>query len=182
MTNQTTDPMIELAPDEKLTPAMAYTSHSLVWGQVVSKDAIRISSWLRTDLAPIFMKFVNAQVLPVGGSQNLPPQKVKYLHLKSENIDAFHIMPPATDTPDFDPNEPNRKMVPVIAFVGYFQFSGFIRMAEFNNMDNYLDATKGDFATIYDVTMNCPLMPSIKGVSSKMVILRREQLIFSEVI
>ena len=40
MTQQNTPFIPQLADDEKLTPVMIYTSHSLVWGQLFSKEAI----------------------------------------------------------------------------------------------------------------------------------------------
>ena len=179
MTNQNTLFTPQIADDEKLTPIMIYTSHSLVWGQLYSKKAIRVSSWLLTDMAPTYMKIFNAQFLIIGGSQPLAPIKQPVLHLQTKGINAFHLMPPNEEGADYDPDEPNRKMVPTKAFVGYFRFDGFARMATFSNMDNYLGAAKGEFITIYDITMTCPMVPSIKGIKAPMILLRQGRVIFA---
>ena len=54
---------IELQPGEKITPVMIYTLNSLAWGSVVTKEAIRVSLWLRTPMAPQYISLLNAQVL-----------------------------------------------------------------------------------------------------------------------
>ncbi len=179
MTNQHTLFTPQLAGDEKLTPVMIYTSHSLVWGQLYSKKAIRVSSWLLSDMAPTYFKIYSAQVLFVGGSQTLAPIKKPVLQLQTKGINAFHLMPPDEDGADYDPNEPNRKMVPLTAHVGYFQIDGFARMATFTDVDNFLGAAKSEYITIYDTTMTCPMVPSIKGIKASMILLRQERVIFS---
>ncbi len=179
MTQQNTPFTPQIAADEKLTPVMIYTSHSLVWGQLYSKKAIRVSSWLLTDMVPTYLKIFNAQLLIVGGSQSLAPIKQPVLHLQTKSINAFHLMPPNEEGADYDPDEPNRKMVPTIAYQGYFRFDGFTRMATFTDMDNFLGAAKGEFITIYDITMTCPMVPSIKGIQAPMLLLRQERIAFS---
>lgn len=179
MTQENTTITPQLADDDKLTPVMIYTSHSLIWGQLYSKKAIRVSSWLLTDMAPTYFKIFNAQVLFVGGTQTLAPIKKSVLHLQTKGINAFHLMPPQDEGADYDPDEPNRKMVPTTAYLGYFRFDGFSRMATFTNMDNFLGAAKGEYISIYDVTMTCPMVPSIKGIKAPMLLLRQERVLFA---
>ena len=130
-------------------------------------------------MAPAYLKIFNAQVLLVGGSQSLAPIKKPIIHLQTKGINAFHLMPPNDEGADYDPDEPNRKMVPTTAYLGYFQFDGFSRMATFTDMDNFLGAAKGEYITIYDVTMTSPMVPSIKGVKAPMLLLRQERVVFS---
>ena len=179
MSDQNTTATIQLADDEKLTPIMIYTSHSMVWGGLYSKQAIRVSTWLNTDMVPTYFRIFDAQILLVSGGQTPPPIKLPVLHLNTQNINAFHLMPPFADGADYDPNEPNRKMVPTAALIGAFRFDGFVRMAEFSNVDNYLGALKGEYTPLYDITMTCPLVPSIKGVKAPMVLLRQDRVMFS---
>jgi hypothetical protein len=179
MSEQKIPPGIELAADDKLTPVMIYTSHNMVWGQLYSKQAIRVSTWLHTDMVPTYFRIFDANVMMISGAQAPSPINLPVLHLETENINAFHLMPPFAEGADYDPDEPNRKLVPTAAFIGYFRFDGFTRMAEFTNVDNYLGALKGEYTTIYDITMTCPLVPSIKGIKAPMVLLRQERVIFS---
>jgi len=178
MTNQGATSHHQLAADDKLTPAMFYTNHGMVWGQVYSKQAIRVSTWLLTDMVPSYIKILDAQQLLVGGAQTQPPIKTPILYLQINNINAYHLMPPVLEPPDYDPDEPNRKMVPTTGYIGYFRFDGLSRMAEFTIMDNYLGAAKADFIPLYDCKMTCPLVPSIKGIQAPMVLLRQNCVIF----
>jgi hypothetical protein len=175
MSNQNTSFTPQLVDDDKLTPVMIYTSHSMVWGQAFSKQAIRVSTWLQTEMAPTYMKIYNTQLLLVGGSSAPTPAKHPVTHLQTSAINAFHLMPPFAEGADYDPSEPNRKLVPVSAYIGYFRFDGFARMAELTTMDNFLGAARGEYITIYDITMTCPLIPSIKGIKAPMVLLRQER-------
>ncbi len=70
MSNQNSSFAPQLEDDDKLTPVMIYTSHSMVWGQVFSKQAIRVSTWLNTEMAPTYMKIFNGQLLLVDGSNS----------------------------------------------------------------------------------------------------------------
>jgi len=178
MTDQNQASTYPLADDDKLTPAMFYTNHGIIWGQVFSKQAIRVSTWLLTDMVPSYIKIIEAQQLLIGGSQTQAPIKTPILYLQINNINAYHLMPPVEEPVDYDPNEPNRKMVPTTGFIGYFRFDGFSRMADFTNMDNYLGAAKADFIPLYDSKMTCPLVASIKGIQAPMVLLRQERVIF----
>ena len=179
MTNQNSSLLPQLGDDDKLTPVMIYTGSKMVWGQAFSKQAIRVSTWLFTEMAPTYMKLFNAQILMVGGSKPPVPVKHQILHLQTQGINAFHLMPPFSEGADYDPDEPNRKFVPVSAYIGYFRFDGFARIAELTSMDNFLGAAKGEYITIYDATMVCPLEPSIKGIKAPMVLLRQTQVTFS---
>ncbi|MFC1997182.1 hypothetical protein ACFLXI_06195 [Chloroflexota bacterium] len=179
MSKQSTSFSPRLGDDDKLTPVMIYTSHSMVWGQAFSKQAIRVSTWLYTEMAPTYMKIYNAQQLMVGGSNSPVPVKRPVLHLQTRGINAFHLMSPFSEGADYDPDEPNRKLVTVSAYVGYFRFDGFARMAEMTTMDNYLGAAKGEYISIYDIKMTCPLIPSIKGIKAPMVLLRQSCITFT---
>ena len=179
MTNLNNTFTPQLGDDDKLTPIMIYTGQSMVWGQAFSKQAIRVSTWLYTEMAPTYMKIYNAQILMVGGSNSPVPVKHPILHYQTRGINAFHLMPPFAEGVDYDLDEPNRKMVPVSAYIGYFRFDGFARMAEMTTMDNFLGAAKGEYISIYDIRMTCPLVPSIKGISTPMILLRQERVTFT---
>ncbi|HIE56850.1 MAG TPA: hypothetical protein EYP88_01270 [Anaerolineales bacterium] len=175
----TTSNLPPIADDEKLTATMFYTATSMIWGQVLSKQPIRISTWLLTDMAPNYLKLYDAKVLMIGGAQIPAPVKFPVLYLQINNVNAYHLLPPASEPPDYDPDEPNRKMVPTTAMVGHFRFDGLTRMAAFSAADNYLAAAKAAFIPIYDSQMTCPLFPSIKGMKTPMVLLRQHRAMFA---
>ncbi len=178
MTDQNATFHPQLGDNDKLTPAMFYTASSMVWGKVLSKKPIRVSTWLLTDMAPNYLTIYDAQVMLVGG---VKPKSIKFpvLYLQIHNINAYHLIPPVSEPVDYDPNEPNRKMVPTTAIIEPFRFDGLTRMASFSTADNYLAAAKAEFITIYDARMTCPLVPSIKGAQTPMVLLRQHRVMFS---
>lgn len=179
MTDQEKPPIPLIADDDKLTQVMIYTHSSIIWGQAISKQAIRVNSWLYSEMAPTYIKLYNAQLLMIDGSNSQVPHKHSVMHIQTSGIIAFHLMPPFIEGVDYDRDEPNRKLVPTSAYITYFRFDGFFRMAEMTSIDNFLGATKGEYISIYDITMTCPLIPSIKGIKAPMALLRQSGVTFT---
>jgi hypothetical protein len=88
-------------------------------------------------------------------------------------------LPPASETPDYDPNELNRKMEPTIAQVGVFRFDGYLRMSEQTTLEKFLAAQKGDFLSFYDTTMKCETIPAIKGLQTPFVLIKQSAVMFT---
>lgn len=168
-----------LQPDEKVTTVMIYTENHLVWGEVITKEAIRVSTWLRTPSLPQFFYIHDAHLLRFGFASGLKTQAYTSLHLPSSQVIAFHIRPPAMDPRDFDPNEPNRKMEPVTALIGWFRFDGFLRMSTQTNLERYLDVMKEPFTAMYDATITQPLMQTSGAMRVPYVLIRNANAQFS---
>ena len=165
--------------DDKITRVMAYLQNSVTWGEVITKKAIRISTWLRTPMAPQYICLHNAQVLTLGGVTAIHPQKLKQIHIPISQITGFHIMPPEHDPVDYDEKEPNRVLVPVAALVGQFRFDGSLRISVHTDLEHFLDMSKETFTTLYDVEIS-QFSQSAKGVvRAPMVIVRREAAVFA---
>jgi hypothetical protein len=165
--------------DEKLVPTMIYTPQRLIWGQLITKPVIRVSTWLQTEMAPKYINLSEAQVLFLNGSSETKPIRYPDVYVETQQIIAYHILQPADESPYFDPNAPNRKMEPVTALVGVFRFDCAIRLAEQSDLKNFLSVQKGNFLPVFDPIMSCPLLPSIKGVRSPFALLRQEATLFS---
>jgi hypothetical protein len=172
-------PSASLTSDEKATPVMFYTAQSMVWGKVVSKTAIRINTWLHTDMVPDYYKVLDAQLLLAGQAGAPRPQAMPVAFLHTQQILAFHLMPPASEPMDFDPNEPNRKMFALTAVVGLFQFDGYLRMSQHSDPGTFLNSLKGIYVSFYDARMTCPALPQIKGIETPLVLIRQSSAIFS---
>jgi len=169
----------QIQPGERVTSVMAYTANLLVWGEVVTKEAIRVSTWLRTPSIPQFMFIHDARTVMFGGNSAPKPQAYQELHLPTNQIIAFHIRPPAHDPLDYEANEQMRKMEPTTALVGWFRFDGLIRMSTHTNLDRFLDASKETFATLYEVDVTQPAFPSMAPIHVPYIILRPDKVIFS---
>ncbi len=171
-------PTPHLEPGDKISKVMAYTQDAMIWGDVISKEAIRVSTWLRTQSAPQYLPFFNAQVLMVLGSAARPFQYPE-LYLPVNAIQAYHLMPPARDPVDYDPDEPNRRMEPVTCLLGSFRFDGCLRMSTATNLARFLDVSKEQFTSLYEVEVTQPANPRIGVIRVPFVLLRRELVIFA---
>jgi hypothetical protein len=164
---------------EKISSIMAYTMNLLVWGEVLTKEAIRASTWLRTPAIPQYIFIHDAQVMNFAGSSLPKPVFFRELHLPSSQVIAFHIKPPTFDPLDYDPNEPMRKMEPATALVGTFRFDGFLRMSTQTSIDRFLDVSKETFTALYDLEITQPLIPSMKPIRVPFALLRSDFVLFS---
>lgn len=169
-----------LKTDEKFVPIMIYTPQRLIWGQLLTKEVIRVSTWLQTEMAPKYLNLCDAQVLFWGSNNGKYPAKFPHLFIETAQIMAYHILPPADESPYFDPEAPNRKMLPVTAVAGVYKFDCVIRLAEQSNLKNFLEVQKGDFLPVYDAVMSSPVIPSIKGIQTPHVLIRQGSTFFSE--
>jgi len=178
--NPTSNPTpYNLAPDEKSAPVMAYTETSMVWGDVIVKEVIRVSTWLRTSMIPDHLHLLNARSLLITGGNPARAAFFKELHLPTAQIIAFHLIPPAKDPPDYDPNEPNRKLEPVTLLVGPFRLDGNLRLAGKANLAKYIDISHELYTSLYDVEISYPGLPSLGTVRVPFMLARMAGAIFA---
>jgi hypothetical protein len=170
---------IQLQEGEKLTPVMIYTQNMLVWGEVVTVEAIRVSTWLRNQSVPTYINIINVQVLTFDGGAKPRPYTFKELHLPTSQVIALHIKPPDRDPLDYDPNEPNRKMVPLTVMVGPFRFDGSVRMSTHTTLDRFLDVSKVTFTALYDVEITQPSVPAMGIIRVPFAVVRSESVLFA---
>ncbi|RPI25599.1 MAG: hypothetical protein EHM70_19890 [Chloroflexota bacterium] len=164
--------------EEKTTPVMVYMASGMVWGEVVHKEMVRVSFWLRAPIPPQIITVYDSQMLYTTG--NNPPSTFSELHVPVSEILALHILPPAHEPLDYDEMEPNRKMEPVTALAGAFRFDGKLRMATSSTVKKFLDVVKENYTSLYDVHASQPLRPNLKPLHVPFVLLRRETCIFSK--
>jgi len=170
----------QIEPDEKATPVMVYTATNIVWGEVVTKQAIRVSTWLRTNTAPDSVRVYNAKVLLTTAPLSTPrPMSFPELHIAIPLILAFHLQPPEKDPVDYDPTEPNRRMDPVTVLVSTFRMDGFIRVSMVSNLAKYLEITRESFTGIYDVEISNSLLPYLGIIRVPYVLVHKTTSIFT---
>src|SRR5690349_2869279 len=103
-----------LASDEKSTLVMVYTQNALIRGEVITKESVRVSIWLRTDGAPRYFRLQNAHMLLFGGGPVRTSNHVE-IYVPVAAVTGFHIAPPAQDPLDYEENEKNRAIQLVTA-------------------------------------------------------------------
>lgn len=178
METQNTQRSYPVMEDEKVTPVMIYTDKLLIWGDVVTKKAIRVSTWLRTPAIPQFIWIHDATALEFSGGSP-KTQSFRELHLPSSQVIAFHIKPPECDPLDYDPKEPMRKLAPSTALIGWFRFDGHLRMSTQTDLERFLDVSKETFMSMYDIAITQPSLPSMGVIRVNIALVRGLSAIFA---
>lgn len=170
--------MYVLRPDEKTTPVMFYTQHSVVRGEVVTKETVhRLNIWLRTDGAPRYMHVLKPQVLIFGGS---PSKTISYseLYFPTSEVIAFHTLPPIDEPLDYDPGEANRTMEPVELLVGTFIMKGKIRISTQTEIAVSLEVARVSWMSVYDVWISNPYLPQMPALQVPMILVNPNHVAF----
>lgn len=166
--------MYTLGTDEKLTPVIAYTANGLVRGEVVTKQAVRVSIWLRTDAAPEYIHLVRAQIVLLCGTPKVISLPEYYLY--TGLVHGFHLAPPAEEPLDYDPNEANRTMLPLTALLGTFTIQCQMRVstqADFNT--SLATITRLTWLSLYEARIANPFLPQMGTIKTPMLLVRPQQ-------
>ena len=146
--------MYKLGSDETTAPVMIYTQTAMLRAEAVVKTALsRISTWLRTQSAPEYVHLVNVQMLIFDVN---PPKSLQYAEyfLPIQQVIAYHLTPPSADPVDYDPQEANRIMQPVILHLGTFVFKGVLRTAGNSTVGSQLESAHTAWTSIYEITVS----------------------------
>jgi hypothetical protein len=162
--------MYILRPDERTTPVMLYTQETVVRGEVVTKASVlRVNIWLRTDGAPKYMHLLKPQVLVFGGSP-VKPLSYSEIYFPTSQLIAFHILPPANEALDYEPNEANRMMQPVEMLVGTFIMKGNIRISTQTEVGTSLEVARVSWMSLYDAVISNPYLPQMPPMQIPMLL------------
>jgi len=150
--------MKPLASDEKISMVMLYTNNMLVRGEVVVKEGIRVSIWLRTQGVPNYIHMIKPQVVLLGGSS---PRSLAYSEIFVPTVEVlgFHLAPPEADTMDYDKSETNRMMQPMDVMIGSFLAKAKIRISSQTDVATSLDVSRASWLSIYDADITNPHLP-----------------------
>ena len=179
MTEAVNPPLYTLAADKKVAPIMLYTHTALVWGEAVLKKQIRGSTWLRTNAAPEVVQLLNARSLLTLYPGVPHPTFSKELLIFTNQVLAYHLMPPQQDPPDYDETEPNRSMFAVSARVGTFRFDGTMRLSSISNPYKYLTLTREAFTGLYNLEITNPVIPELGTFKVPFALVSQEQVIYT---
>ena len=179
MTTTAQTPLYTLTPEDKVLPVMAYTNSAMYWGEVVVREAVRVSTWLRTQNAPDRVRLYNARVMGSTGTPQAKPQHFSEVFIATTQINVFHMIPPHKDPVDYDPTEPNRKMEPVTLLISNFRIDGHLRLATMGSVSKFLEVVRENFTSIYDAKISHPNNPSFGVILVPYVIVRQELTVFT---
>ena len=58
-----------LTENDELVNTIVYLPMRMVWGKMLAKKAIRVSTWLKMQMVPEYFTYYDAKMLVFGGSQ-----------------------------------------------------------------------------------------------------------------
>ena len=162
--------MATLSPDEKSTLVMVYTQNVLARGEVVTKEGVRVSTWLRTQGVPEYIHLYGPSVLHFG-SGVVKALTYKEIYVPISTVVAFHLTPPANESLDYAEDETNRVMVPVTALPGTFQFKGFLRISAKSDLSTSIELAHSNWSSIYNVDVTNHSMPQMQPIHVPLILI-----------
>jgi hypothetical protein len=170
--------MYTLSADEKVSQVMIYSLNTLVRGELVTKQNVRVSVWLRTEGAPEYMHILSPQVVNlIGSTVNMTTYSEMYL--PTSEVISFHLTPPAHDPKDYDETEKNRFMQPISVLVGSFVFNGAVRVSTQVDLGTSIVSGRAIWMSIYDVKITNPHLPQMGEVQVPMLVVKPRQVCFA---
>lgn len=169
--------MYTLGSEEKATTVMVYSLNALVRGDVVTKQNVRVSIWLRTQGVPNYIHILKPQVLMFGGT---PPKTVAYqeIFFPVTQIIGFHLAPPGSEPLDYDPNEANRTMADAHLLLGTFTLKGKVRISTQTDFATSIEVGRSAWMSIYEADITNPYLPQMPAIHVPMLLVRPEQVSF----
>ena len=164
-------------PDEKTSTVMVYSGNAFLHGDLVTRENVRVSIWLRTQGVPNSIHLLKAQVLLLGGTS---PKSVAYneLYFPASKIIAFHLAPPVADPLDYDPKETNRIMTEVDLLLGTFMIKGRLRISTQTDLATSIEIGRATWLSIYDADITNPFLAQMSPIHVPMMLVRPEEVSF----
>ena len=175
-TPQATKQSYTLAPDEKATQVMIGTADTLMWGDLVTKQAVRISAYLNT-LADDYVPLRDVRILFLAPKEQMAPTERSAVHIRQEEILLLFVMHDEEPLPE---ETQTRRYEPIEAIIGSFQIEGSILKAPISNVQNMLLVSKATYLPLYSVTIRHVAKSWLGTFSSNFVQVRCARMIMTE--
>ncbi len=166
------EPAYTLGPDEKATQVMIGMSDVLVWGNLVTKETVRMSVFLNT-LAEEFVPLHDVKVLFLAPSQQVTPMARASLYVKLEEIVLFFAMNDQEPLPE---ETETRQYVPIEAIAGSYQLEGKILKPPMSTLQNMLLVSRAMYLPIYEATIRHVAKPWLGTLTARLVQVQRNRL------
>jgi hypothetical protein len=158
---------------------MVYGLHGMARGELINKQLVRVSTWLRSVTGITYISLYRAQAVTVTGGGG--PQVASYseLHIPINQVVAYHLLPPTQEPLDYDPTEPHRKMLPLILSFGPFRAVGKLRLGETTSLTTHLKTSREAYMSIYDVEVSNPSIPNMGVIKSPLMLVQPSLVFFA---
>jgi hypothetical protein len=162
-----------LESDEKATQVMIGTPDMLLWGDLVTKENVRLAGFLNT-LAEEFVPLRAAKILFLAPVQQAAPVSRPMVYLKLEEVLLFYSMGGGESLPE---ESDVRRYEPIEAIVGSFQIEASILKSPIATLQNMLLVAKEDYFSFYEATIRHAAKPWLGTFTADVVQVRRDRLI-----
>lgn len=169
--------MSQLAPDEKTTTVMVYSSNKLIHGELITKQNVRVSILPRMQALTNFLHFYKAQTWFFGGGE---PRLIKYeeCFFPVEQIVGFHMAPPACDPLDYEAGLVNRTLSELSMMLGVFVVKGKILVSTQVELGANLELAHKNWLSVYEADVSSPFLMQMPVLHVPMLLVRPSQVTF----
>lgn len=164
-----------LAADEKATQVMIGTPDALIWGDLVTKEQVRISAYLNT-LAEDYVPLHNAKILFLAPQEQAPPIERPAVYIRQQEVLVFFVMHDEEPLPE---ETQTRKYESVESLVGSYQVDGTILKAPISTMQNMLLVSKATYMPVYNATVRHVAKSWLGSFSTSLAHVRCERMILT---
>lgn len=161
-----------LDPGEKATQVMAGTMDLLVWGDLLTREQVRVSMFLNT-LAEDYVELRDVHVLFLTPAERVAPAAKSRIYVKQEEILIFYAM---ADTEPLPEETETRRLHPLELFVGPYQIQGSIMKAPVAEMLQMLLVAKEAYMPVWQATIRHTGKPWLGAFTSRLVQVRMDRM------
>jgi hypothetical protein len=157
---------------------MVYTNTSMTKGEFISKEVVRVGTWLRTVSGISYISLFRAQSMTSTGT-TAQVASFSELHIPINQLVGYHILPPAQEPLDYDPTEPHRKMESLILTFGPFRALCKLRIGETSSLSIHLKTSREAYMSIYEVEVSNPSLPNMAAIKAPMMLVQPSLVTFA---
>ena len=161
-----------LEPGQKATQVMIGTADTLMWGDLITRQQTRISTFLNT-LAEDFVPLSDAKVLFLAPVQQAVPVLKSRVHIKLEEILFFYPMGEPEPLPE---ESETRRLEPIEVFVSSYRIEGKILKSPIAELHTMLLVAKEVYTPVYAATIRHVAKPWLGAFTTDVVQVRLDRL------
>ena len=162
-----------LEEGEKASQVMVGTPHTLIWGDLVTKEHVTVSVYFNS-LAEDFVPLHDVKILFLAATQQVPPLERPLVHVKLEEIlfcfDTHGGEPVPEETQV-------RRFEPVEAILGSFHLEGSILKSPLADLGTMLLVTRDPYLQLCRASLRHVAKPWLGNIAASVASVRRDSLI-----
>jgi hypothetical protein len=154
---------------------MIGTADALIWGDLVTKEQVRMSAYLNT-LAEEYVTLFDAKLLFLAPQEQTPPIERSSVHIRQQAILVFLVRHDEEPLPE---ETQTRQYEPIEGIVGSYEFEGSLLKPPISSLRNTLMVSKAIYMPVYSATVRHVAKSWLGSFSSSLIHVRCERMILS---